>query len=228
MGVVLAVEAKFRVAVRLLLIAVMLGGIAVSLSRLGLACAALGLLLSVVFPPSQRAREMRRGLVVTMVVGALVLVPFTVQILARAGSEASGSAAYRGNLLNLLPYVDLFGTTSEAYTAPDGTRYIGPFRSIDSQLLLFGLTYGWLVLGSAILLLLIAVIAMWRRSGGVATIAVVAQIPALATVALITQYAVFFWFVAGLAASSGVVSGRGRATSDGQLDEEVYFGKRVL
>lgn len=227
MGAVLAVEAKFRVAIRLLLISVMLGGVAVSLSRLGIVSAALGLLLCILFPPSQRAREMRRGLVLTLLVGALGVVPFIVQVLTEAGDEASRSAAYRGNLLDLLPFIDLFGTTSAAYTAPDGTKYVGAFRSIDSQLLLFGLTYGWLVLGCAVLMILIAVFAVLRRRGGVATIAIVAQIPALATVALITQYAVFFWFLAGIAVSSCVISEHALGVSKENLDENINLEKRI-
>jgi hypothetical protein len=40
------------------------------------------------------------------------------------------------------------------------------------------------------------------------TVALVAQIPAFATVALITQYSTFTWFVAGLAVFSQSVDGR--------------------
>lgn len=210
MGAVLAVEARFSIRTRLILIAIMLGGAAVTLSRLGIACAALGLALCALRPPSERAREMRPWLVGLLGVGAVALLPFILGVLTEAGSEAAGSAAYRGNLLDLLPFVDLLGTTSAAYTAPDGTKYIGGFRSIDSQLLIFGLAYGWLTLGCVLLLLVLAIVAVWNRRGGVAAIAIVAQVPALATVALITQYAVFFWFVSGLAVASSALINHSR------------------
>lgn len=227
-GVVLAVEARFRVSVRAALIMVMLAGTAVTLSRGAIVCAALGLVLCLILPPSARAREMRRALLLILVAGALVLVPFIMKIISTAGTEASGSAAYRGNLLELLPFVDLFGTTAAAYTAPDGTKYVGGFRSIDSQLLLFGITYGWLTLTLVLLLLLIAIIAVLKRKGGIATIAVVAQIPALATVALITQYAVFFWFIAGLAVSSSMVSEHARAGHKNLNERESRYREEVV
>ena len=46
-----------------------------------------------------------------------------------------------------------------------------------------------------------------------ASVALVAQIPAFATVALITQYAAFVWFAAGLAVSAYAVR-YGRAAAD--------------
>lgn len=211
MGAVLTVEARFRRGIRLTLIALFVVGAAVTLSRLGLICSALGLVICVVFPPSERARELRAGLVALLAVGAAVLLPLSLGVLSDAGSEATGSASYRGNLLSLLPYIDLLGTTAAAYTAADGTRYIGPFKSIDSQLLIFGLTYGWMTLACVVVLLSLAVVVVLRSKADAATISVVAQIPALATVALITQYAVFFWFTVGLAIAGQELRARERS-----------------
>lgn len=211
MGAVLTVESRFRRGVRLALIALLVAGAAVTLSRLGLICSALGLAICVLFPPSERARELRTGLIALLAVGAAVLVPLSLGVLSDAGSEAAGSASYRGNLLSLLPYIDLLGTTPAAYTAADGTRYIGEFRSIDSQLLIFGLAYGWVTLACVLALLVMAVVAVVRLRADVATVSLVAQIPALATVALITQYAVFFWFTVGLAVAGQELRTRRRA-----------------
>lgn len=54
----------------------------------------------------------------------------------------------------------------------------------------------------ALALLLVGIYLVFTRQAAPATIAVVAQIPNLLTVALITQYQIFFWFMVGLAVYS--------------------------
>jgi hypothetical protein len=94
------------------------------------------------------------------------------------------------------------GLSDSARRAADGQVYFGSFRSIDSQLILTGLASGTLVLAAALIALAATVILVLRRRASAATISVVAQIPALAGVALITQYSILVWFVIGLAAAS--------------------------
>ncbi len=198
----LAVEARFRPVVRLLLIALASVGAAVTLSRTGLVCLGLGLLLGLVFLRSPAARELRRGLAVLLVVAAATLTPFVLGVLADAGAEAARSAGYRGNLLSLLPYVDLLGSSPAMQRSATGTLYFGGFQSIDSQLVLFGLSYGWLTLVWVLALLAMATVTVLVGRGNAAMVAVVAQVPALMTVALITQYALLVWFTVGLSVAA--------------------------
>ena len=56
----------------------------------------------------------------------------------------------------------------------------------------------------AVVLLVIAAGAVILGRASAATLAVAAQIPSLVTVALITQYSVFLWFVVGVAVATQV------------------------
>jgi hypothetical protein len=207
LALVLTIESRFRPWIRVLMLLIMLTAIAITLSRTSLVCAALGIGLSIVFLRSPLARSVRRALVVLAVGGAAVLVPFILGVLG-ASDEAEGSAAYRGNLLSLVPYFRLFGVSDALEISATGRVYFAGFRSIDSQLVLFGLSYGWITLGFVVLMLALAVIQTLRGRAQAPTIAIVAQIPALATVALITQYHIFFWFVAGLAVAAEAIGPR--------------------
>ena len=73
---------------------------------------------------------------------------------------------------------------------------------MDSALILAGLTYGLVVVVLLCVLCLTAVVALLRKDPSPPLIALVVQIPIVATVALITQYAAFLWFIVGLAVSA--------------------------
>jgi len=99
--------------------------------------------------------------------------------------------------------------------------HFGGFTSIDSAVIYAGLTYGWLFMGMLLLLYVGAGIAMLRRPTP-AGIALVSQLPSVLTVAFITQYSAFFWFVAGLAVSAVADRVNRRPTSHlGQAVEAV-------
>lgn len=213
MALVLAVECRFRPWIRAVMISIMLTGIAVTLSRTAIICAALGLVLATAFLRSQAAKEMRVWLVGLSVVGSLLIVPFILGVLAES-SDAEGSAAYRGSLLSLVPYIHLFGVSNALEVTATGRAYFAGYRSIDSQFILFGLTYGWMTLLSVLGLLVLATLQVLRGRAHAPTVAMVAQVPALATVALITQYHLFFWFVVGLAVASGAALRRSSSTMD--------------
>lgn len=210
MALVLTVESRFRPAVRLLMIAVMLAAITTTLSRSALLCAALGLAGAIVFLRTPAARAVRGGLIALVVAAGLVVVPFVARVL-DASAEVGGSAAYRQDLLSLVPAMDLFGRSDAFQQSISGVSYFGGFRSIDSQLVLFGLSYGWLTLGLVLLLLALGAGQVVLGRARASTLAVVAQAPALATVALITQYHLFFWFTVGLALAAGSAGHRPRS-----------------
>jgi hypothetical protein len=180
----------------------MLGAAAVTFSRTGMLCAALGLGLSIVFMREGLAARARVAATAAVVVLAAVIVPMVSGTFAAAGSEATNSAGYREQLLTLVPEMNLVGLSDAAQRLSDGTVWFGQFHSIDSQLILLGLTYGSIALIGALLLLAAAVACVLLGKATAPSIAVAAQIPSLATVALITQYSAFFWFVAGLAVAT--------------------------
>ncbi|WP_370894335.1 hypothetical protein [Janibacter sp. GXQ6167] len=199
MTAVLTLTSRFAASVRIPMIAVQVIAVGLTFSRTALICAVLGLVIAVVSLEGL-SRRIRGVLVVALVGAAAIALPLLQDVFERA-DEAAGSAAYRGRLLDLLPEIALFGTSGAVQYAPDGTVYFGTFQSIDSQLVLFGVAYGWMTLGLVLLLLLLAVGGTIAGRGSSASIAVVAQIPALMTVALITQYEYLFWFVVGVAAA---------------------------
>jgi hypothetical protein len=145
-------------------------------------------------------------------------------VFAAAGSEATNSADYRLELLHLLPALQPFGWASSAYQLASGQVVLanvpssdGLLHSIDNGLLLVGLSYGWVPMLVVLLGLVVALGCLFSGRVTAPTIALLAQIPAFATVALITQYSTFTWFVAGLAVfSQSVTPRRGERSAPAQ------------
>lgn len=202
MVAVTTVEARGSRAWRLTAVATMVAGIAVTLSRLGLICAVVGLIGCVLLLRSDEAQRLRKPLVAVLGAGIIVLVPLVSQVLARAGREATESSNYRSDLTANVSRIAWLGLTDAMQRSAFGRVYYGGFRSIDSELLLAGMLYGWLVLGLLVAVVGLLVAMVLRGRATAPAIAVVAHVPALATVALITQYHLFFWFVLGLAVAS--------------------------
>lgn len=204
LAIPLTLGSRFRFSLRCAMVLVMLLGTVVTFSRIGMIGALLGVVLSVLFLRDafpQRSRAVVAAAVVAVVVA---LLPVVSVVFEDAGTEAAGSAQYRGDLLSQFSEMNLIGLADSARVTPEGELYFGNFQSIDSQLILTGLSSGTIALASALLALVVVTLLVLRGKASAATIAVVAQIPALATVALITQYSVFLWFVVGVAAASQV------------------------
>lgn len=200
----LAVESRLKPGWRLLVIALLVGGAGASLSRTGVLSVGLALALSVVLLRSPQASEIRGKLVGLGVAAAAVIVPIQLSALSQDSAQAA-SAAYRGDLVSLLQFVDLIGVSSSMRVAPSGEVFFGGYRSIDSQFVLFGLMYGWFVLLLFVGMLLVIALSVLSGRATAPEVAVLAQIPALASVALITQYAVLFWIVLGMAVTARAV-----------------------
>ncbi|NNG35837.1 hypothetical protein [Nakamurella aerolata] len=194
----------WRLRTRMLLTGVIIASTIVTFSRVAMLCAVLGLLFSALFGRGRLPLAFRAGVFPVVGLLTLAVMPFISSVFSAAGSEATNSADYRGSLLGLVPHMATIGYSPLASRSAGGELYFGQFQSIDSQLILTGLTYGWLPLIFALLGLLIAVAAMLCRVATAPTIALVAQIPALATVALITQYASVLWLFVGLAVYSQI------------------------
>lgn len=215
LAIPLTMASTFRPTIRILMSALLLGAVIMTLSRVSMLGAGIATVLAVVFLRHEIPRAVRVGGSLLMLVIGTAIAPFITAVLSSAGDEVTLSAAYRSSLTDLIPFISPLGFSSVARRSATGELFFGRFRSIDSQLIFTGLSYGWVALGTALILLIAAVLAVLRRVASPGTLAVVAQIPALATVALITQYSMFFWFVAGLAAAGQVRSRAGRDTDDG-------------
>jgi hypothetical protein len=202
LAIPLTLASRFRFWLRVLMILVMMLATALTFSRIGIIGAILGLALSILFLRGSMSIRMRVGLASVGTITALALYPLVSVVFTAAGAEATGSASYRGDLLSLVGRMNVIGVADSARRSADDQVYFGNFRSIDSQLILTGLSGGLLVLVAVVIALVIAVVLVITGRASAPTIAVVAQIPALATAALITQYAIFVWFVIGLAVAT--------------------------
>ncbi|MGY1750492.1 hypothetical protein [Modestobacter sp. SYSU DS0511] len=199
MAVPMTLASSFRLGARLGMVLMMVAGVVVTFSRIGLVTTVIGIVLSIAVMREELPARLRVLLAGSVAAVGVAVLPLITRVYAAAGDEASNSAHYRGDLLSLVEDMRALGFSSAFYRSPTGDVFFGAFRSIDSALVLQGLTYGWVSLAAAVLLLGWACLAVVTRRAAAPTIALVAQIPALATVALITQYSTMVFFVGGLA-----------------------------
>lgn len=189
---------------RMLMVLIMGGGVVVTLSRVSMIGAALGVIVMAVLM-RDLGPKIRAAVLIGVGVLVVALGPFVSSTLSAAGSEAANSASYRGWLMSLIPHIAPLGFSPIGVRGADGTLYFGNFQSIDSELIYVGLLYGWFALVIGVIALLIVVGSVLAKRATPPTIALAAQIPTLTTVAFITQYTDFFWFCVGLAACTQAV-----------------------
>lgn len=193
------VAARWRTPVTLLALAVLVGAIVVTFSRIGLITVGLTLALSVMLLPGI-GRVVRWTIVGGGLAAGALIVSFIGGVLADAGDEAGGSADYRGDLFTLLLEVRPLGTAGDWSDRLVGGVYLGNFaQSVDNTLLLIALRFGWVPMLLVVAVFLAIAVGLLRRRANPASIAVAAQLPALLAVALITQFGMYLWFLAGLA-----------------------------
>lgn len=202
LAVPLALGSRLRSGVKVAVVGALVAGAVVSFSRIGIGSTVLGLVLCILFLRNGLRGRVRALLVGALAVAAVLALPLVERVFSAAGDEAAGSAAYRTDLLVLLPSMRVIGTAASAERSADGVLRFGGFRSIDSALLYAGLTYGTLVMVVLAALYGTTLVGLVRGVGTAPSIALAAQVPAVLSVAFITQYSAFFWFVVGLAVSA--------------------------
>ncbi|MBI5161945.1 MAG: hypothetical protein HY996_11110 [Micrococcales bacterium] len=170
-----------------------------TLSRIGMVTAALTVALSLVLLRSL-SRAARVAYVALGLLTAIVVLPVLTAVFSDAGQEAAGSAAYRGDLLSILPSLVPFGSADSLNSVSSGV-YLGDFaNSVDNAVLVVAIRFGVIPALLLVVLAAMAVVTLVVRGRATpASVAVAAQIPALVGVAMITQYGMFLWFVGGLA-----------------------------
>lgn len=201
-GSVFVIVSRWAIWQRVACLAIIVVAVVLSFSRIALLGLALALLLSLLLLGRWTTTSMRIAVGLVIVGAAAVTAPMLVEVFTAAGDEAGHSAEYRSDLVRLVGEMRLLGIASTWTVLPSGETYYGSFQSIDSELMLTGLRFGVLPLLALVGGILLLVVTVLRGRGTPAAIALVAQLPALATVALITQYGYLVWFIAGLAVSS--------------------------
>lgn len=210
--------------VRGIVLAVVGVAVALTFSRLGIIGFALTVLLALLLLGRYLDTIFRIVIAGALVVGAGLALPVLLEVFGESGAEAEGSAGYRLYLVQLFDAMTVLGISPAREVLATGEDYWGGFRSIDSALILTGLRFGLICVVIVVVLLVALVVGAVRRPSP-AGIALVAQIPAFATVALITQYAVFVWFAAGLAVASYTLESRSAAAG---LEERHDAMQRVV
>lgn len=188
----------YRPSVRWLMMVSISLGVMATLSRGPILAALLGTAIVVWI-----SRRSRASFTVLLAAAILVVAPFARGIATEERDELNQTAFYRQELVgSLIGTIEVLGP-SRSLTIVDGSpRFLnGTYGSIDNMALLFALTYGWV----PTLVLAIGYAFLFRRivfqRASLWDVAVVAQLPALLTVSLITQYQLLFWFCIGLAVS---------------------------
>jgi hypothetical protein len=202
MSSVFVLVAKWPAWVRIAGLVSIITAVGVSFSRIGLITLAISLVLGLLLLGRWVGRTMRLAVVVLLVAATAVIAPLIGDVFTAAGEEAGGSAEYRSDLASLIGDMRVLGITSGWTVLPTGETYYGTFQSIDSELVLTGLRFGSLPLLVVIAAIVACVLSLLRGRATPASVAVAAQVPAFATVALITQYGFLMWFLAGLAVTA--------------------------
>lgn len=212
--------AAWRTRTQILMLAVIAGATVVTFSRIGLITEVITVALCVVLLHRLRTPT-RIAVVVVAAVAALVVVPFVSDVFLEAGAEAGGSAAYRLDLFELVPQLKPFGSSDDWSAVTANGTYLGAFAAtVDNALLLIALRFGVVPTLLLVLLLvagIVSVVVPHRATA--ASIGLAAQIPALFSVALITQYGMFLWFIGGLAVS--LAQSRDRAVPHPEVSRDL-------
>lgn len=193
--------------------------IALTFSRIALICCVLTLAVGLIalrkdVPPSMRWKTLGFS-----ALAAATGIPLIVAVFSDAGSEATGSAAYRGSIFSLVRTASGLGLSNSWSVSADGTVYFGTFKSIDSELVLTAVRFGLIPLALLVVALIVCVVSVLANRATPAGVAVIGMIPAFATVAMITQYATLVWFLAGLAVAAYPRTGHAAPTGATLLAE---------
>jgi hypothetical protein len=201
-AVSLTLGSSLRSWLKLSMVIVMSAAAVLTFSRTGMLTCAMAIVLACLFQRELLSRAFRTGVLLATAAAAYIAFILVRDVFLESGSEAQNSALYRAQLLDLAASMSPFGLSSQFTISASQQVSIGDFGSVDNALLLFGLIYGWVPLALVLVALAGAVVYTLRRRATPAVLAVVAQLPAMVTVALITQYAHLLWFAVGLAVAT--------------------------
>ena len=212
----------------------LLGSTLPSLSRTGMVCALLALVLSLTLLRTDIGPRWRVGTLAGLGAAGAVGLSRLLEVFARAGREQSGSAEYRGTILVLVSRLRFLGASPAAVNRGGTTKWAG-FNSIDNEVLLAALRFGWAPVALFLVGLAVVVGRVLVRRGNAAQVALTALTPAYVTVAFITQLDSVVWIVLGMAvaAQAASTSDDGRSLTAKEAEElrvarvVAAFGRRL-
>ena len=179
-----------------------MAGILATISRAALVSGIIAIFLCLWFSAISKATKSIL-LVITMT-AAVSAATFFGDFLERSSgtNELNDSTSYRGGLLGLLRYVQPLGLASSGVPSGGGATFLWDgYYSIDNGVLYIALYVGGIASILFVLVTVVFALRLVRGNVDSASIAIVAQLPLLFSVAPITQYQNFLWFFIGLAAS---------------------------
>lgn len=193
----------------------MVAGVVSTLSRGAMLATAIALILVLLFHSNTPAR--RRQQLLALILVALVAVPVLSSAFRDTGVEVQQSTAVRSSFLrDLTGRTDLFETSSALSLNENRQPSFDGYSSIDNAFLLIALESGLLALAAFVWLFVKPTKKLLQRNGSLADVSMIAMVPLLASVALITQWQSIFFLVAG-AAYAWPVSRKSGARNDGSL-----------
>lgn len=191
------IQARSRTFTKIVQLICILAGTVVTFSRGAILAAILTFALTILFGAHINARTRVSAFIFGALGIAAVVGPLGT-VFDDASGEADASSDYRFRILDvLLPTIRAVGPSSRMST--DGTLNFG-YTSIDNAYLLVALSFGALAAVGLFVPLIVFVARMLRRRATSFELAIIGQIPVLFTVAMITQYQMILWLVAGGAA----------------------------
>lgn len=205
-GLPFVIAAKFSTGRRVLMIALVCGGVIVTFSRGALIGALIVLVACVLFlPGTELNRKTRQLLFALLFVAAITLIPFLLSVFDNLSYDLDPSTQYRASLTeHIFEDMNALGPAEGIDLAPDGRYFYRQFGSIDNAYILAVLQFGWMPVACLLAGLSAVVVRVLRGRGGPADIAMAGQVWVMGTVALITQYGMAVWFCAGLAVAFGM------------------------
>lgn len=209
---------------KLICLVIILGGVAATLSRGALLAAGLTVLLTLMTSGGLKRAHKALLFVASGILGAFLLMDFAA-VTEDAGSEATDSSNYRVSMLvRLIPTLEPFGRSTSYLSGANGQVQYGYYTSIDNSFLALGLGFGWIAMIVALIPFIAMAVRFLRRRASFAEVALLGQLPVITTVAMVTQYQVVVWMVAGLAAT--LAATKPAVTSSEMFPESIKVGTR--
>lgn len=144
---------------------------------------------------------LRTVILVVVGIAAYFALPWVTSVFGKAATETQSTGAYRDNLMSMFPLTKPFGLADGYSETVSGIFTWHGLHSLDNTFLRLAVNFGWLpmlVVAGAL------AASVWRvvsRRGSPADISLAAVIPALFTVALITQFGAVVFMCLGISAA---------------------------
>ncbi|WP_141217148.1 O-antigen ligase [Rhodococcus sp. 14-2470-1b] len=198
MAIPMVFACSLRPLYRVTMAALLVAGTVASFSRSGMLTAVIAVVLSLVFYSETNRTRGKLAVILVLGVVAWFAVPQVMSVFAEEGRRATISSDYRVTLIDLIPSMNPIGLASGYAEPSPGVFYFQGFKSIDSTFVLLGVSFGYAIAAFALAGCVWLALKVARRTSSAAAVGLLAVVPALFTVALITQFGSIVWFYLGI------------------------------